>query len=703
MASAVALALASGAAIVLWRARRGPGAAWVALAVLAQGATLALIDAPPSVAYQHWRFDGGLLQWLALATLLACAAATGPHAAREVRAAWRRGDRRVPLLAVALMVGVTAAAPSRDPVQYVAESLAGMGAQAVVLAALWRATRADDAPAAGGLEVRWLGAPDVPGPQRPDAWVVRLALLSALASAVLSWTTYERHPHVPDEVVYLLQARYLAAGHLTLPLPPVPAGFNVDLMQYEPGRWYSPVNPGWPFVLAIGARLGAPWLVNPVLGGVAVVLCYLLLGHLYDRRTTRLATLLLAASPWFLFLNMSFMTHTATLVCALAAALGVARARAHGGLGAAFAGGLATGAVSLVRPLEGLALALLVGAWSLGARGARLRFGPSAALVAGSLATGMLALPYNALLTGSPRTFPIMAYTDAYYPRGSNALGFGADRGLGWPGLDPFPGHGAIDVVVNAVINAFQVNVEMLGWATGSVVFLALPFLLGVRGTRRADWWMLAAIAMIAGIHSLYWFSGGPDFGARYWGLVIVPCAALIARGLIRLEDGERSRDGAARRPSVVSVALLMMAASTLVFVPWRAVGKYRHYRGMRADVRALAEARGFGRSLVLVRGRRHPDYASAAIYNSLDLRDDAPVYAWDASPQIRERLLAAYPDRPVYVLDGPSISGGAFRVAAGPLTSDALRASGLAPDAAGDPHVWDPLHPPPPVAGTVR
>jgi hypothetical protein len=67
---------------------------------------------------------------------------------------------------------------------------------------------------------------------------------------------------------------------LSMPAPPVPAAFEVDLMEYEPDRWYSPVPPGWPFALAAGMRLGVPWLVNPVLAGVNVLLTYLLLSHI---------------------------------------------------------------------------------------------------------------------------------------------------------------------------------------------------------------------------------------------------------------------------------------------------------------------------------------------------------------------------------------------------------------------------------------
>jgi hypothetical protein len=463
------------------------------------------------------------------------------------------------------------------------------------------------------------------------------------------------------------------------------------------------VPPGWPFVLAVGAWLGAPWLVNPVLGGLAILAAYPLLGAFFDRRTTRLALLLLATSPWFLFMSMNFMTHTLALVCALGAGLGVARARRTGGAIAAFVAGLCTGAVSLIRPLEGLAVAALVGPWSLGARGRKFRFSPSAWLVAGTMLSGALTFPYSRLLTGDPTRFPLMAYIDKYYAPGSNDMGFGPNRGLGWSGLDPFPGHGPADVVVNALLNTSQVNIELLGWPTGAVLLIGLLLARGARRLTRQDAWLLAAVAVVTGSHAFYWFSGGPDFGARYWYLIIVPCVALVARAVRTGVSGSAHETppgiaGQGREVRTVVGALLLMILSVTVYVPWRAAGKYRHYRGMRADVRDLARDDRLTNALVLVRGRRHPDYASAAIYNPIDLHSRAPVFAWDASEEIRERVLEAYASRPVWIVDGPSLTRQGYRLVAGPLSADAARASPIRPTPAGDElHVRDPVAPSPP------
>ena len=80
-----------------------------------------------------------------------------------------------------------------------------------------------------------------------------------------------------------------------------------------------------------------------------------------------------------------------------------------------------------------------------------------------------------------------------------------------------------------------------------------------------------------------------------------------------------------------------------------------------------------FDGALVLVQGYRHPDYASAAAYNPVDLRGAEPVYAWDRSPEVRRAVLLAYVDRPVWVVEGPTVTGAGYRVARGPLRAARL------------------------------
>lgn len=185
---------------------------------------------------------------------------------------------------------------------------------------------------------------------------------------------------------------------------------------------------------------------------------------------------------------------------------------------------------------------------------------------------------------------------------------------------------------------------------------------------------MVIAIGAVVGLYSLYWFAGGPDFGPRYWFLILPATIALTARGLDHLGRSvgtKREDDLGYGRMAVAVSALVIM--SLVNFFPWRAVDKYYRYWGMNPEVRELLTTHDFANGLVLVRGKSQPDFASAMIYNPLDLRSQHPIFAHDSSPEIRKRLLAAYPDRPVWILDGPTHTRGGYRVVAGPLQPNSL------------------------------
>lgn len=660
----------------------GPVVGWTVLAGVAQLSALGISVTGTRTAFHHLRPPWELAAdppWLPLAVLALQAALVGRAVVRRRRELHARVRATIGWGRVAALVGAMTAVGTvvtRDLPAYGTElllagflhvtALLNLGLAALALPA---GTTAALGSRAGWL-VRALGPAEGDDAEvRVPGWVVpACAVAVTVAAGVLAFTAYQRHPHIPDELAYLIQSAMFADGRVAMPLPPVPEAFVVDLMVYTPERWYSTFAPGWPAMLAVGTSLGAPWLVNPILSGVNVLLVHGLLRRWTTAGMATVAAILFAASPWNLFLGMSFMSHTFTLTAALVATLAVARLRTSGALRWAVMGGIGIGVVSLCRPLDGVALAVPLGLWALLGAGRRLHPVRAGALAMVTAAVAAVILPYNRALTGDARAFPVMVFWDAVRGPGSNALGFGPDRGLGWPGVDPFPGHGPLDVIVNANLNIAQTDLELFGWAFGSL--LPVLFLLVAGRVRRADATLLATVGWIAGVQSLYWFSGGPDFGARYWHLAIVPAALLTARGL---QEGIR-----VLRLPPARVLWLVASASVLasaVFVPWKAFTKYRGYRGMDPGVRALEPARRGGPSLVLIRGDGWPDYASAAAYTPLDPFAEAPVYAWDRLPSTTDRVLWTYRDREVWIVEGPTVTGGGFRVLRGPLSADSLLA----------------------------
>lgn len=676
----VAIAVVAAAAVLVRSRARGwrRAGAWIALAIAGQAAALALYEAGPRVSYHHYRPRGDPLDLaLVTAVLLAqgFAVAWGIRGRiEELRAALARLAPGWKAPAILLATVLVAAKPSNPAARSLVEFAFAATVHLVALGNLVLAVLAFPREVLERLD-RWidglLGPRKANGadPGGADRFALVLAGASFGVAALLNVTVYQRHPHVPDEVVYLLHARYLAAGRLWLDPPPVPAAFDLDLMLLDGGKWYSPVPIGWPLVLAAGVRLGVPFLVNPLLGAGSVLLAYSLFRELADKRSARIGATLVAASPWFVFLNMSYMTHSCTLLFALLAALGVARSRRTGSIAWCLVGGAAIGVVALIRPFDGLLLALALGLWSIGLGGARLHLGAIAALVVATAAVGALNLPYNAAMTGDARRFPIQRYVDVVYGPGRNDMGFGPEKGLGWGGLDPWPGHTPSEALVTAQFNAFALDAELFGWCVGSLLFLWL-WIARSKGGRtpasRTDRAMLAFAALIVGSSLLYWFNGGPDFGPRYWYLQFVPCVWLTLSGLRSAEDR------AAEPARVRAFALVLVAVAWCTWMPWRAIDKYWRYRGMTPSFRGSAEE-DLGRSLVLVRADRHPHFASVALLNPLDLESDAPVFGWDSGSRASERLIEHYAGRPVWFASQPD--GRAEMELEGPLSSeDALR-----------------------------
>jgi hypothetical protein len=516
-------------------------------------------------------------------------------------------------------------------------------------------------------------------PRAVAVWVV-------IASASLCWIAFDALPHVPDDVAYLFHAKYFAAGKLYLPRPADAEAFRCGLILADGDRFYSAQLPAWPAVLAIGAWLGVPWLVNPVLAGLTILVANRLLRRLYNRDVADATVLLLALSPWFLFMSATFMGHTASLFFSVLGLYGVQRAREDGSIFGGAVAGLSIGMLVNMRPLEALAIAGIGGVWWLAVGWKRLRIASMAATAICGLAMLAIFPLYNRAVTGYPRVLPFEKVTDENLFRGVNRVGFGKDVGnFGWGDMDVLPGHGPIDVAVNTNHNLSMVNFELYGWPGAA---LLLVFALLARGRFREDGLLWGLLFGVWAAMSCYWFSGGPDFGARYWYQMIVPLAALTVRGAqqagVRLEAAAPAPQGVALalRPALhaqrvwafVAVAGFIGAANLF---PWRTMDKYKNYRYVRGEVRALARQHNFGKSLVFIRADERgllpwhsSAYGSAFSLNPLTLDPSEPgtIYARDIGPESVARIRASYPDRPAWFLEAPRGLEGHFRVVEGPV-----------------------------------
>ena len=670
-----------------------------AVAIAGQACSLRLIDVRPYAAFQHYQPWSWILGaespavWGVLLQSMIVLWLTWHWRARLRGALARVVPGRAWLILV-LVAGFSLAVPSISVSFSLGEAIiAGWLAMVAALNVTLAVLALPDAFLARA--VSWADRRLTLGPGDSDlrSWDRRLpwcvALWVTLVAAAASYGVLERVPHIDDSVSNLFQAKYFAAGRLYLPAPPDTEAFRIDLAVVQDGKWFGYAFPGWPAMLAVGVVAGVPWLVNPVLGGLLILLGHAWARRRCDRGTANVAILLLASSSWLIFMSAEMMSHSLAAVLALAAlltfdratlgtqVLGSSLARRSLGEGGgarilwAILAGAAVGGLMLTRAFDGALVAVALAVTTIVDRRVVRSF--PALVTAGVVAAGVAALsfPYNEAVTGRATYPPHLAWADGRYGPGVDVIGFGPTVGIDrWRNLDPLPGHGAPDVVLNLNKNFFMVNADLFGWATGSIVFAALA--LGFGRWRRSDGAVLALHAIFIAGYSLFWFSGGPDLGARYWYPLIVPLAVMSVRGAQMLA-GEFGKAGTLGQPGArVGAFLLALAvAAVATMLPWRATTKHYQYRGISGEIHQLAEARGFGRALVFVRSDSRSDYQSAFNLNPALFDGPETVYAWDAGPEHSAAVTSRLADRPVWVI-GRRVSapGGAapFVVLAGPL-----------------------------------
>ncbi len=502
-----------------------------------------------------------------------------------------------------------------------------------------------------------------------------LAVWVTAMAAVINCGILDRVPHIPDSVAYLFQAKYFSAGHLYLPSPPDYESFLLDQSVFNDGaKWYGFGFPGWPAILAIGVLLKVPWLVNPILGGLTVILAYALVVRLYNRTMANMVVLLLALSPWFLLMSSSFMAHTLLLVLMLSALLAMEKAKTSGrGLWGCIVG-VFLGALFLTRPFEGLLIGVFVGLRALGLGGPRLTSQAIAGLVVATLLVSGLLFGYNYKLTGDPMKTPFEKCMDARFSPGTDRLGFGPDVGRHdiWPHVDPLPGHGPVDIVINANMNFYKCNFELFGWSFGSLIFVVLFLLLGK--LRKSDWYFLFIIIAIVVGQSFYWHSGGPDWGARYWYLILLSLVVLTVRGIQTLQQRLNYIDSSKLTGTRITAFILVATIVAFINVmPWRCITKYYRYRDMSGDMRRLSKKHNFGHSLVFVKSKasEKEDFAMAFLLNPPTLEGSGTIYALDTGFSHRKKVRQHFPDRPVYFVGRSPTENDPVRVLSYPVQTN--------------------------------
>jgi hypothetical protein len=480
----------------------------------------------------------------------------------------------------------------------------------------------------------------------PKARFHVLVLVVVVSIALsLSFGLFDGVPMIQDSQAQLFHARILASGHVVLPTPPCADHLLADHVIVRPAL-YSQYPPGHVVALTLGVLAHAPFLVCPILGGLAVLTIGALARALHGERTARRAMTLGLVSPFVLLMSSEAMSHATGLLLFAAALLAVVRFRRSGSRMSALAIGVLFGALLLTRPITAIALGLPVGVLLLrdAARERRLRAGvPIAALAA--VAVSALLLAWNQATNGAPF---LMGYVVRWGPL--HTFGFHAT-----PWGEP---HTPLLGLSHTLSNGVAWNAYLLGGPIPAMFLVVL----GVARDRRAPmtWALAMAPVAILVVHAFYFFQD-LIFGPRYLYEASAAALVLAARGLGGLPSVIRPR-------VVQGAAWVALAIAAATFWPYAIWGYHHGYcpRGGLVDrtERALADAGVTAPAIVFV--DEPYERAFFSVHPRLD--ESRVLFVRDLGDARDAACMEELPDRDPWIVRGGTLQRwGADEAAARP------------------------------------
>jgi hypothetical protein len=494
---------------------------------------------------------------------------------------------------------------------------------------------------------------------RWDALALLVAGASFTATLTVALVQFHGEPHILDASAYYFQAKIFASGRLAATPPDNLAAFQGPFMIAGAGRWFAQYAPGTSALLALGMIFGVPWIVEPLLGTLALWGIYRLGKLLYNGPTGLLALVLGALSGFYIYLAASYLSHAVALCFAVYCLLFFTRFdKTLRGIDLVLAAVFAC-ALFLTRELSGVVIGGATAAFvifanrrALVAEWRRLLLGALLAALA-LVVTANIYVLYNTFQTGDPLTAPRAIFSPA------DRYGFGQDIG--------FYGQHTLAaglVILDQLLTALQTT--LYGWPFYLTLALLPCAYLVPRRVSRWDVFFGAMIVLLLALQVGYFYHG-IYLGPRYLYEALPFLLLLTARGATSLaEVSGRSACwvwAAVKRPStqrtatiagritVAGLLVTLIACNALYYLPRQATLR-ANYSGLPiwepVDVGAIYTFEQ-PRALVVTDDRGIYSYVLFPL-NDPDLADQT-IYAYAATSDDRATLQTQFPHRTIYIL----------------------------------------------------
>ena len=491
--------------------------------------------------------------------------------------------------------------------------------------------------------------------------VIACALFVFIFTNLFSFFIFNHIPRVHDEIDNLFQAKIFKSGRLYVPSPCAKESFDFPHMINN-GKWYSQYTPGYPSLLLLGLLAQTPWLINPLLAALSIILFYFLGKEIFNSKVGILASVLGAASIWFLLMSSTMMSHTSSLFFTSFFLLFVFRSLKNPSITNGLLAGLGLGTAFLIRPYNAFLISLpfLLYYAARIIRDLKKYLKNAASFILITLVLLSVLLIYNQMTNGHPLR---MGYLVAYGEQ--HSLGFGR---TGYTDIPHTPLLGALRI--GESIGAL--NKYLFGWPLSS--FLALLPLLWIaklsKENRKKD--MLLAAGFFSMAVGLYFYWGIHIFlGPRMFFEVIVIFLLLSAHGITELPALLSRKFGklnqlTARKITIV-VLIIFIAYAFLIRFPtwiwpadneWYYEGFANNFAGVTPKIHHTLSSIPLERSLIIMKLLYYPFesfpngwWSPGFLYDDPFLKGNI-IYANDKGKD-NIKLFQCFPEREIYLYLG--------------------------------------------------
>ncbi|MDM8553137.1 glycosyltransferase family 39 protein [Desulfococcaceae bacterium HSG7] len=465
-------------------------------------------------------------------------------------------------------------------------------------------------------------------------------IVTFISTNLISYYIFEHIPHVQDSLVQVFHAKIFSIGKVVVPSHPIKEFFDFSHIINN-GKWYSVYPPGHSFLIMLGFFVGMPWVVNPLLGSLSILIFYFIGKELYDEKTGRIALLLGLFSPFIMFMSSEFMSHSSALFFLSLFILFFAKTTKQVSLFYPLFAGGSLGMALLARPVTALAVSVPFAIYALFNL---IKYFKNYVLrlfimLAACLVFIGILLTFNYLTNSDPLLF---GYEVKWGPE--HNLGFG--NGI-WGEI-----HTPQKGLQQNLNNLNALNRYLFEWPIPCLLFMFIPFAAVSRNIW--DYILISSFFALSLIYFFFWYQDW-CFGPRYMYEASIMAIILTSRGIlltcVLINDVFRLKITPEIVKRTVGSIVAACILTGMIFNVPPLIKYYAHtYWRVNASALQTVKKAGVKNAVVFVRS-----YYGSVLPENSPLLDDDIIFVKHLGKKNR-LMMEYYPERRYYLVNNYSI-----------------------------------------------